>query len=214
MNEVWVASTVALWVIVLIMAFLLAGALRELGILHMRFGTDAGALITEAGLERGTAAPPFSARDLETGEIVQVGSPSRQRMIMFLTPSCVACTQVIPHLNEVMETHGDEFDFLVVCSGDDKACLNLARKNRLKTPILSDPDSSISSAYQVRYTPFGYVLDPTGRVLMRGVATDWRQLESLLKQEGTLEDGVEWQTFEPAEEDHSDARVGALDDHA
>lgn len=42
MNELWVASLVALWVLTLFLAFLLAGALRQIGIIQIRLGADPG----------------------------------------------------------------------------------------------------------------------------------------------------------------------------
>ncbi len=53
--------------------------------------------------------------------------------------------------------------------------------------MLIDVAGSIESAYEVTMTPFTYVLDYRGQVLVRGVSNDWRHLESLLDQEGTLE---------------------------
>ena len=38
-------------------------------------------------------------------------------------------------------------------------------------------------------TPFAYLLDHERNVVIRGIANDWRQLESLLEQEGTLQAG-------------------------
>ena len=54
MSGVWLASYVVLWLVVLVLAFLLAGALRQLGLLQLRLGDDPGALITDTGLKRGT----------------------------------------------------------------------------------------------------------------------------------------------------------------
>ena len=41
MSGVWLASFVVLWLIVLVLAFLLAGALRQLGLLQLRLGDAA-----------------------------------------------------------------------------------------------------------------------------------------------------------------------------
>ena len=66
MSEVWAASIIVLWVLVLFLAFLLMGALRQLGLLQLRLGNDPGALVTRSGLDRGTLAPDFTA--LPVGE--------------------------------------------------------------------------------------------------------------------------------------------------
>jgi hypothetical protein len=91
MSGVWLASYIVLWVVVLLLAFLLAGALRQLGLLQLRLGDDPGALITETGLERGAQAPDFTALDSETGELVSLSDlPAVPRMLVFASPGCLA----------------------------------------------------------------------------------------------------------------------------
>ena len=70
MSGVWLASYIVLWVVVLVLAFLLAGALRQLGLMQLRLGDDPGVLITDTGLERGAKAPDFTAIESESGELV------------------------------------------------------------------------------------------------------------------------------------------------
>ena len=63
MSGVWLASYIVLWVVVLVLAFLLAGALRQLGLMQLRLGDDPGALITDTGssaARRRPTSPPSS----------------------------------------------------------------------------------------------------------------------------------------------------------
>ena len=97
MSGVWLASYVVLWLVVLALAFLLAGALRQLGLLQLRLGDDPGALITDTGLERGTLAPDFTAVDAESEELVTLSELSPvPRMIVFASPGCLSCRELIP----------------------------------------------------------------------------------------------------------------------
>jgi hypothetical protein len=68
MSQLWVASMMVLWLLVFVQTFLLAGALRQLGILNLRIGPDSGAWITEAGLDRGAQAPDFEATEAQPGK--------------------------------------------------------------------------------------------------------------------------------------------------
>ena len=43
------------------------------------------------------------------------------RMVVFASPGCLSCRELIPGLNEVRKTR-PEFDFLVVCRGDVESC--------------------------------------------------------------------------------------------
>jgi len=190
MSGVWLASYVVLWVVVLLLAFLLAGALRQLGLLQLRLGDDPGALITDIGLERGAEAPDFTALASETGDLVSLSDlPAVPRMLVFASPGCLSCRELIPGLNEVRKTRG-EFDFIVVCRGDVESCQAFGRMNGLEAPMVVDTTGQIEKDYLVTLTPFAYLIDHEGRVVIRGIANDWRQLESLLEQEGTLQAGM------------------------
>jgi len=190
MSGVWLASYVVLWVVVLLLAFLLAGALRQLGLLQLRLGDDPGALITDTGLERGAEAPDFTALGAESGELVSLSDlPAVPRMLVFASPGCLSCRELIPGLNEVRKTRGD-FDFLVVCRGDLESCQAFGRMNGLEAPMVVDTTGQIEKDYLVTLTPFAYLIDHEGHVVIRGIANDWRQLESLLEQEGTLQAGM------------------------
>jgi methylamine dehydrogenase accessory protein MauD len=193
MSGVWLASYLVLWLVVLVLAFLLAGSLRQLGLMQLRLGDDPGALITDSGLERGVQAPDFVAADSETGEPITLSQlPAAPRLLVFASPGCLSCRELMPGLNEVRKTRKGEFDFLVVCRGDIESCRGFGRMNRLEAPMVVDTNGQIEKDYMVTLTPFAYVLDHEGKVVIRGVANDWRQLESLLDQEGTLQAGRGW----------------------
>lgn len=193
MNDLWIASLLLLWVVVAIVSFLLAGALRQIGLLHMRLGNDPGALITDSGLDRGVQGPDFQAIDADSGAVVRFSeAATRASVLVFITPTCVSCREMISHLNEVFETRRNEFEFLVVCHGDKESCRSLARMNRLGPRLLIDPEGEVERQYEVALTPFAYLLDFNRTVLIRGVANDWRHFESLLEQEGTLQGGMAW----------------------
>jgi len=187
MSGVWLASYIVLWLVVFALAFLLAGALRQLGLIQLRLGDDPGALITDTGLERGTKAPDFTALDSESSELVTLSElDAVARMIVFASPGCLSCRELIPGLNEVRKTRRDH-DFLVICRGDLESCQAFGRMNRLEAPMVVDTTGQIEKDYLVTLTPFAYLLDHEGNVVIRGVANDWRQLESLLEQEGTIQ---------------------------
>ena len=192
MSGVWLASYIVLWLVVLMLAFLLAGALRQLGLLQLRLGDDPGALITDTGLERGADAPDFTGLSADSGELVAGDDlEPRARMIVFTSPGCLSCRELIPGLNEVRKTRKD-FDFLVVCRGDLESCRGFGRMNRLEAPMVVDTNGQIEKDYAVTLTPFAYLIDHEGKVVIRGLANDWRQLESLLEQEGTLQAGMQF----------------------
>src|SRR5262245_50631302 len=193
MSGVWLASYIVLWVVVLVLAFLLAGALRQLGLMQLRLGYDPGALITVTGVEWGVEALDFTASESGAGSLVSSsGTLAKPRVLAFASPGWLSCRELIPGLNEVRKTRRGEFDFLVVCRGDVESCQRFGRINRLEAPMVVDTNGQIEKDYQVSLTPFAYLLDHEGNVVIRGIANDWRQLESLLEQEGTLQTTQTW----------------------
>jgi methylamine dehydrogenase accessory protein MauD len=190
-SNVWIASLVALWVVVLFIGVLVAGALREIGLIRLRLGADPGALITAEGLPRGASAPAFDAVELTPTR----GHPAEYRwqeessdrlVVAFVSPHCVSCRDLVPHLNEVARTRHD-IGFVAVCRGEHEECLGFVIQTKLELRVVLDADGEIERAYDVQSMPFAYLLDEQRRVLVRGIVNDWTHLESLLAEEGTLQ---------------------------
>src|ERR1051326_465171 len=196
MGNVWSASLIVLWLLVLVVIFLLTGVLRELGVLQLRFGTSPGVLITETGLDRGAVAPDFNLIEVaqaNDGALQRVRlsefANGRPTVLVFLSPNCLSCRDLVPHLNEISDTRADDFAFLVICRGRFDACNEFRRSVRLKQRMAPDSSGELEASYDVKYTPFAYLIDSQQRVLIRGIANDWVQFEALLAQEGTLQRG-------------------------
>lgn len=189
MSNVWITSLIVLWVLVLVLAFLLAGALRQLGLMRLRMGDDPGALITDQGLPRGSLVPVLEAIDATSGDqSVIAPNGTKTRLLVLLSTGCMACRQLAPHLNEVAKTH-PEVEVLPMVSGDLETSRQFIRATHLKLRTLIDTSVSAPAKLGVSASPFTFVIDTRGHVLARGVANDWRGLESLIAEEGTLQAG-------------------------
>ena len=93
----WRFGRVSSVLVVVVLAFLLAGSLRQLGLMQLRLGDDPGALITDSGLERGVQAPEFVAAHSETEEPVSLYElPPVPRLLVFASPGCLSCRELIP----------------------------------------------------------------------------------------------------------------------
>ncbi len=199
MSPIWQASIVALWVFTLFIGLLLIGTLRQLGLIQLRLGPDPGGLITDVGLDRGTHVPDFEAFDAESRKPVRFHDlPGVPRAVVLISPTCMTCHAVVKALNEVMAVR-DDFDFLVICREAVGPCVGFGEMHQLRARMWVDPTGDVERTLEVSLTPFVYVLDAAGRVLIRGVANDIRSLESLLDQEGTLQGGRPWVEVEEGE---------------
>lgn len=207
MSDIWTASLIVLWIVVLVLAFFLVGSLRLIGLIQLRLGTDPGALITESGLERGDLAPDFLAPNALTGDLLNLSDlPPGPKFVGFLSPSCFSCEEFARQLTEVAATRSRDFTFVAVCRGDRESCASFVRRMKLQIPVVVDETGLIEQSYNVTLTPFGYVLNDESRVLIRGVATTWTQLEALLSQQGTP--GTNVRTIEVEHRDPVQARDG------
>lgn len=187
MSEFVIASIVALWIFALVLAFLLAGTLRQLGLMSLRLGSDPGALITRRGLDRGSVGPNTILMDVATGQPVPLlDSAQHAHVLVFTSPGCAACADLMPHLREVAATRRG-YAFTVICRGSIDTCRAHADATSGAVRVLADEDGLAESAYDVSLTPFVYLLDYERRVLLRGVVNHWQQMEMLIDQEGVLE---------------------------
>lgn len=186
MSELWVASTVAQWAIIVGLAFIVVGLARQLGLVQLRLGIDPGVLITKRGLHRGAQGPDFEAPDVRNGAPVRLSQFRGRRVgLVFVTPTCMSCRELVPHLNRFADERRSELDFVAIMYGSGRACSEFARRFKLRIPLLADPENSLAQAYDVVATPFAYLLDEEGVVLIRGVVNSWPHLEALLNEEGT-----------------------------
>lgn len=187
MTELLVVAVVSLWVLVLIILFLIVGALRQIGLMQLRLGTDPGALITREGLDRGIAAPDFQLPTLDGGQIALGELGAIPKLLVFLSTTCQSCRELAPHLNEVFDTRHKQMAVVVICDGSLESCDSFAREAVIRPRVAVDTTGLVKAKYEVAMTPFAYFLDFESRVLVRGIANSWTQLESLIAQEGTLE---------------------------
>ncbi len=194
MSELWVASYLLLWIVVAAMAFVMVGVLRQLGLIQLRLGPASGALITPEGLERGLEAPNFEAVELSTKRLIRLSDfQGRRVLLVFVSQTCSPCRDLMPHLNEVASGYRDKVEVLAVCHGSESACAEFGRLYLLKPILLADPTNKIAAQYGTTITPFAFLVNEDGIILIRGVVNSLPQLEALLKEEGTFQGELPWQ---------------------
>jgi hypothetical protein len=94
MSGAWLASYIVLWIVVMLLAFLLAGALRQLGLLQLRLGDDPGALITDGGalvrdefarLRRESSAAEHAYRDAPAFDVDRIALDEHKLLTSHIT---------------------------------------------------------------------------------------------------------------------------------
>lgn len=194
MSDLWIVSYIALWLIIAGLVVVVTGLLRQLGLIQMRLGVDPGVLITQEGLERGTEAPDFEAIAVHNHHPIHLSEFRGHRVILvFLSPTCLGCREIVPHLNEVAREERGKAEILTVCYGSEVVCGEFAGRLRLNPLMVADPTNAIAMHYSVHGTPFAFLIDEKGIILIRGVVNSWPHLEALLSEEGTFQGERLWQ---------------------
>src|SRR5215471_17625646 len=122
MNPWWLASYIALWLVVLFLGFLLLGALRALGLLRWRLEqleATTPSRTGRGGLKPGKKAPGFTLPCVVGGEVSLHDFAGRPVFLVFTQSGCKPCHRIIPELNRLQR--GGDVQVLVVNNGEMEA---------------------------------------------------------------------------------------------
>jgi methylamine dehydrogenase accessory protein MauD len=165
----WAASYAVLWVLVVMLCVVVVALARQIGALHLRLGPRGALEVDDEGPPLGEAPAPVEAADL-TGRRVKVGGSGEGQLVLFVSPGCGMCEQVIPGLDAV----GRHSDLKPVVVSDSDG----PPRAKTKAPIVSSPE--LARAYSIPGTPFAVVLDELGEVTAKGTVNNLEQLEGLV----------------------------------
>ena len=171
----WAASYVVLWVLVVVLALVVVALARQIGTLHMRIGPHGALEIDTEGPPLGEPAERFEAEDV-LGEPVTVGGPGEQQLLLFVSPGCQLCAQVLPSVDAVAAA-GDMRP-LVLADGDREEALSYYASRSWKAPLV--PATHIAESYEIPGTPFAVILDDLGVVRSKGTINNLEQMEGLI----------------------------------
>ena len=171
----WTASYVVLWALVIVLSVVVVALARQIGTLHLRLGPRGALEMDEEGPPLGDAPPEIEVRDIE-GSPVTVGGPGEAQLLLFVTPGCTLCEEVLPSVAAVAEA-GDMSPF-VVTDVDRAETKSAYGRGRLGSPLL--PAREVAQEYRVPGTPYAVVLDELGVVRAKGAINNLEQMEGLV----------------------------------
>ena len=173
MSGWWVTSYVVLWILVVALAVLVLALARQIGTLHLRLGPRGALELDDEGPALGEAP---EAADLVTidGETVTVGGPGEPQLVLFVSPGCPVCREVVPSLPVAARAGG--MAARIVADVEDErvehAYWNAA------APVVRSP--SLARTYAVPGTPYAVVFDTVGVVRAKGTVNNLEQIEGLI----------------------------------
>ncbi len=201
MSIFWVISTVLLWVLVLLLGFLLLGALRTIEWLRWRVEQLEATMpsrVGRSGLRPGKKAPDFTLPSASGGEISLHDYAGRKVLVVFTQTGCGACGEIVPELNRLER---DEVRVLVVNRGTPEETRKWAAKTGARCPVLAQEGLDLARRYEVFATPFAFLVNEQGVVVSKGIVGNRRHIAFVLS--GAHEAGEEDQL--PAEGEASAA---------
>jgi methylamine dehydrogenase accessory protein MauD len=162
----------------LVLAALLFGLARQVGVLHERVA-PMGAMTSDRGPEVGELAPTLSAATL-AGDPVTIGGPShsgRSRLLLFVSPACPVCKKLLPIAGSF--ANAERLDIVLVGDGDVAEQRSMVRQLALESlPYINSPQ--VGMAFRVGKLPYAILIDAEGVIRAKGLVNSREHLESLL----------------------------------
>jgi methylamine dehydrogenase accessory protein MauD len=172
----------------LVLAVLVLGIARQVGVLHERVA-PMGAMTSDRGPAVGEVAPPLPAETLD-GDSIEIGGPSaRTRLLLFISPSCPVCKKLLPIARSVM--HAERIEIILIGDGERAEQRAMIKQFGLEgITYVNSP--RLGLAHQVGKLPYAVLIDADGVVRAKGLVNTREHLESLIVAEqtgfGTIQD--------------------------
>jgi methylamine dehydrogenase accessory protein MauD len=196
-----VASYVLLWLLVLVLAFLLLGALRALGVLQWRLEqleATTPSRLGRSGLKVGKKAPDFTLPAAGGGAVSLDSFAGRKLLLVFTQGGCGPCHDIMPELNKLHEQ--GEPPVLVVFNGDAAAARQWAQDTKARCPIAVQQQWKLSRHYEVFATPFAFLVNEQGVIASKGIINNKQHIGYVLAHRGAERNGEKTEAESPGSE--------------
>jgi methylamine dehydrogenase accessory protein MauD len=173
MSGWWLASYIALWVLVAVLALLVIALARQIGTLQLRLGPRGALEMDDEGPPLGEAPEPADTTALD-GRPITIGGPGEPQLLLFVSPGCPVCREIVPSVQAVSRA-GRLTPYLIADA--DSTAVRQAY-GAVGAPVVSAPE--VVRAYDVPGTPYAVVLDHVGVVRAKGTVNNLEQVEGLV----------------------------------
>ncbi|MBA2311539.1 MAG: thiol-disulfide isomerase [Actinobacteria bacterium] len=175
MQSWWLASYVVLWVLVVALCVVVVALARQIGTLHLRLGPRGALEIDSEGPPIGEAAGPLELAAIDDRRVT-IGRRGEAELLMFVSPGCHVCEQVLPSVDAVASA-GRLAPYVLTDVDKEETALAFGGRD-LRAPVV--PGLEAAQRYEVPGTPYVIVLDDYGVVRAKGTVNNLEQVEGLV----------------------------------
>ena len=170
---------VSQWTLLFALGFLIIIMYRQVAFLQRL--RDGGS--EREGLPIGEKAPVFDYLPVNgrssSGHFDPRGSWS---LLVFADPTCVSCQDALLALERMVPKLGQTVRVLVATSADPALIDAVDAFRTASIPVSRVSIEVPTRLYHTSVTPYGYVIDPEGKIRARGVAADESSIRKLVRQ--------------------------------
>jgi methylamine dehydrogenase accessory protein MauD len=181
MSTFFLVSNILLWIAVLLLAFLLMGTLRALGLLTWRLEqlqATAPIRLGRSGLKIGKKAPDFTMPSVDGGDYALHEFAGRKVLLVFTQSGCSPCKAIIPELNRLQDQ--GRYQVIVANNGEPEVTRRWAAEANSRVPVLIQERFDVSKRYEVFATPFAFLIDESGVITSKGLVGSRQHLGYVL----------------------------------
>lgn len=181
MDGIWLVSYIVLWLIVLVLGTLVVLLYRQIG--QQYLNTAQG--VAGDGLKPGTLAPDFAAQNQfgDNQPIRSMLDGKHYLLMVFGSPTCQPCRRLLPDVQQFVNDNSDKVRALWINNRTShEESVRYVQEMNSDLPTISSEDGGLMDRYQVRVTPFIFMLNPNGKVLVKGLANTRQNLDTYLRE--------------------------------
>src|SRR5437899_1091943 len=170
MNALLLISSLLLWLAVLLLDFLLLGALRAVDLLRWRVEqveATTPSRMGRSGLRVGKKAPDFTLLRATGGDVSLQNYAGRKVLLVFTQAGCGPCQHIVPELNRLHDT--GKVEVLAINKGELEATRKWVAEAHIRFPVGMQEAFTVSKRYEVFATPFAFLIDEQGLIASKGI---------------------------------------------
>lgn len=156
--NLWIISQLLLWMLAFLLTTLCIGLAR----IVQRLPSGKPPSEEDMGPETGAVAPVLSIEEAESKALTRIPTLGRRTLLVFASPTCSECHEIIPVLNQFYSQSYGPMDLFIVMHGDDQMTQRFIVETHPLMQTFADADKRVTELYQVPGTPFAVMISTDG----------------------------------------------------